>query len=526
MNFFTKYSILETEIQGNTRENVMFTPRYYQIDSVRAVSKAFQENRTDKVLVDLPTGSGKSIVIYMLCAGMFKSNRRVLVLTHRTELVKQNHAELERFGSHINTSICSGDLKSYDVSGQIVFGNVSTYYKFVHESNPFDYAIIDEAQRVGSEDDSLYQYVLKEEIKKNPNLGVVGLTATPFNDKGYLTDQGIFNRIVYQKTYKELVDEGFLSPLITPGFLEFKDNTQIFIGKDENEEDFAVKAPILVDRTIQCAQIDGRKKWLVFTPTISQAEIFNDELLKRGIVSDVIHSKKKSSQMITDFRYTDKWQCLVNVAMFVEGVNVPSIDMIVYAAKIDSLVKWWQSLGRGTRKSDETGKKNCMVVDFGENISRLGQLGDPIVFRTGNGVNPFPEGNGGNSDREYGKGLNEVADVGISDTEKFEVVITGVHFKPYITAKGIPMILAYFIRNNEVIFTIFYNVFHAKPYVAKLSRKNLERDFPVNARLAGIETLNDYTSLLNQRYALARGNATVVRKKKYFNLLRINYLEE
>lgn len=495
--------------------------RYYQTEAVKAVSKAFQEKRNDSVLIDLPTGSGKSIVIYMLCAGMFKSGRHVLVLTHRTKLVEQNHAELERFGSHIHTSICSGDLKTYDVSGQIIFGNVKTYHKFAHKSKPHDYVIIDEAQRVSDEDDSLYQYVLKEEIKKNPNLGVVGLTATPFNDKGYLVDQGIFSRVVYEKTYQELVDEDFLSPLITPGFVDFKDNTQIFIGKDEDEEDFAVKAPILVDRTIQCAQIDGRKKWLVFTPTIQQAEIFNDELLKRGIVSDVIHSKKKSSKMIDDFRYTDDWQCLVNVAMFVEGVNVPSIDMIVYASRIDSLVKWWQSLGRGTRKSDETGKKNCMIVDFGENISRLGQLGDPVVFKVGTGVNPFPDGNGGNGDREYGKGLNEIADVGISDTEILEVDITGVHFKPVITKSGIPMIVSFFFRRNEQLFTILFNVFHTKPNVARWSRQNLNKYFPINAQLAGYESLNEYTSLLNQRYSLARANVTVVRKNKYFNLKRV-----
>lgn len=495
----------------------MLEKRYYQIEAVKAVSMAFKEKRNDWILVDLPTGSGKSIVIYMLCHGMFKSNRRVLVLTHRTKLVEQNHAELERFGSHIHTSICSGDLKSYDVSGQIVFGNIATYHKFTCESNPYDYAIIDEAQRVNESDDSLYQLVLKEETKKNPNLGVVGLTATPFNDKGYLVDQGIFSRVVYTKTYKELVEEGFLSPLITPGFIEFTDNTQIFIGKDEDEDSFAVKAPTLVDRTIQCAQIDGRKKWLVFTPTIEQAEIFNEELLKRGIKSDVIHSKKKSSKMITDFRYTDEWQCLVNVAMFVEGVNVPSIDMIVYAAKIDSLVKWWQSLGRGTRKSD--GKKNCLIVDFGENISRLGQLGDPIIFKIGTGVNPFPDGNG-NSDREYGKGLSDSADVGISDVEEFEVSITGVHFQPIMTKIGVPAIIAFFFRHNESLFSVFYNVFHKKPYVANFSKKNLEKFFPINTKLT-VETLNEYTSLLNQRYTFVRANVTVVRKNKFFNLRRV-----
>ena len=71
------YSILTSKCKITYRIRGMLESRYYQIEAVKAVSMAFKEKRNDWILVDLPTGSGKSIVIYMLCHGMFKSVCRV-----------------------------------------------------------------------------------------------------------------------------------------------------------------------------------------------------------------------------------------------------------------------------------------------------------------------------------------------------------------------------------------------------------------------------------------------------------------
>ena len=117
--------------------------------------------------------------------------------------------------------------------------------------------------------------------------------------------------------------------------------------------------------------------------------------------------------------------------------------------------------------------------------------------------------------------MNEVADIGISDVEEFEVDITGVHFKAIKTKKGYLAIIAFFFKHNKSLFSIFYNVFHSNPYVANFSKKNLEKFFPINTKLVGVETLNEYTSLLNQRYTFVRANVTVVRKNKFFNLRRV-----
>ena len=496
----------------------MLEPRYYQIEAVKATSRYFKENPSSQSgVIPLPTGAGKSIVIFMLIERIVSVGKRVLMLTHRKALVEQNHAEIGRFGIDIDVGVCMGSVKRYEIDNDATCASINTYADKTNISKPYDYLIIDEAHRVGEEEDSRYQTVIQAELKKNPNLRIIGLTATAFNQKGYLTDIGIFDHVIYEKTYADLVEEGYLSQLITPNFFDFKEDEPIFIGKNENEEAFVVKAPLLVKRTIQLGKEHNRKKWLVFAPTIPQAEMVCELFKSQGIITDVIHSKMNSSKMIDDFKRNDDLQCLVNVQMFVEGVNVPQIDMIVFMNRINSLNKYRQALGRGTRLAD--GKENCLVVDWGGNISRHGQMDDLIIKKEkGNGIEPPEKGDG---EREYGKGLNETNDIGINENQEFEVSITGIHFEAITTRKGDPAIIAFFFNKKKSLFSIFYNVGHSNSYVAKMSKDKLKKCFPVDTK--DCETLEQYVSLLNRNYAFRCASAIVYRKNKYFNLKSITY---
>lgn len=497
----------------------MLEPRYYQIEAVKATARYFKEHPSSQSgVIVLPTGAGKSIVIFMLIERIVSVNKRVLMLTHRKALVEQNHAEIGKFGSNIDVGVCMGSVKRYEINNKATCASISTYFKYADKTKPYDYLLIDEAHRVGEEKDSRYQTVIKTELEKNPNLRIIGLTATAFNQKGYLTDIGIFDHVIYEKTYIDLVKEGYLSQLITPNFIDFKEDEPVFIGKNENEEDFIVKAPLLVERTIQLGKEHDRKKWLVFAPIIQQAEMVCELFKNQGIITDVIHSKMNSSMMINDFKHNNNLQCLVNVQMFVEGVNVPNIDMIVFMTRINSLNKYRQSLGRGTRVAD--GKENCLVVDWGGNISKHGQMDDIIIKKgTGNGIEPTEKGDG---EKEYGKGLSDTNDIGINDNQEFKVSITGIHFEAITTKKGDPAIIAFFFNKKKTLFNIFYNIGHSNSYVAKMSKDKLGKCFPVDTK--DCETLEQYVSLLNRNYAFRLASAVVYRKNKYFNLKEIEYV--
>ena len=489
----------------------MLKPRYYQIEAVKATPRYF---------IVLPTGAGKSIVIFLLIERIVSVGKRVLMLTHRKEGALLLDHEICRFGVDIDVGVCMGSVKRYEIDNDVTCASISTYADKTNISGSYDYLLVDEAHRVGEEKDSRYQTVIQAELKKNPNLRIIGLTATAFNQKGYLTDIGIFDNVIYEKTYADLVEEGYLSQLITPNFFDFKEDESVFIGKNENEEAFVVKAPLLVKRTIQLGKKYNRKKWLVFVPTIPQAEMVCELFKSQGIITDVIHSKMNSLKMIDDFKHNDDLQCLVNVQMFVEGVNVLQIDMIVFMNRINSLNKYRQALGRGTRLAD--GKENCLIVDWGGNISRHGQMDDLIIRKEkSNGIEPPEKGVG---EREYGKGLNEINDIGINENQEFEVSIKSIHFKAVTTKKSDNAIVAFFFNKNKSLFNIFYNIGHSNSYVSKMSKDKLKKCFPVDDT-KDCETLEQYVSLLNRNYAFRCASAIVYRKNKYFNLKRIQYVK-
>jgi DNA repair protein RadD len=98
----------------------MFVLRPYQTDAVNAVISHFRKH-PDPAVVVLPTGAGKSLVIAELAR---KARGRVLVLAHVKELVEQNHAKYEAWGSRPTSSPPGSDRK--EASAQVVFGSVQS----------------------------------------------------------------------------------------------------------------------------------------------------------------------------------------------------------------------------------------------------------------------------------------------------------------------------------------------------------------------------------------------------------------
>lgn len=68
------------------------TPRYYQQEAFDA-AVAHLVKSDEPGILELATGAGKSIIVAMLADWLAGKNRRVLVLTHSSDLVKQNHAK-------------------------------------------------------------------------------------------------------------------------------------------------------------------------------------------------------------------------------------------------------------------------------------------------------------------------------------------------------------------------------------------------------------------------------------------------
>ncbi len=153
--------------------------------------------------------AGKTIMLSAVLGRMFDRDiERACVLAHRDELTFQNEGKFKRVNPSLSTSIFNANEKSWD--GQVAFAMVQTLSR---ESNlqslpPLDTLVIDEAHhtRAGS-----YMRVIEHAQNINPNLKLLGMTATPNRvDKKGL--RPIFSNVSDQITVKELIASGHLVP--------------------------------------------------------------------------------------------------------------------------------------------------------------------------------------------------------------------------------------------------------------------------------------------------------------------------
>jgi DNA repair protein RadD len=153
----------------------MYQLRTYQQQAVDKTIAHFKQTRAPAVIV-LPTGAGKSLVIAQL-AKIAKG--RVLVLAHVKELVEQNHHKYTSYD--LEAGIFSAGLGRKETKQKVIFGSIQSVARAQASFfEDFSIVIIDECHRVNDQGDTQYATVLKKLRQNNPQICILGLTATPY----------------------------------------------------------------------------------------------------------------------------------------------------------------------------------------------------------------------------------------------------------------------------------------------------------------------------------------------------------
>lgn len=376
-------------------------PRSYQTECVSAIYNFFQNNVGNPVCA-LPTGTGKSVVIAMFLESVFRQylNQRILVLTHVKELVGQNYEKLLSLWPQAPAGINSAGLNRRDWNKPIIFAGIGSVVRRWEQLGRIDLIIIDEAHLVSPNEETMYLRLISALMTLNPYLRVIGFTATPWRlghgklidpyEKKGLTVQPLFTDICFDITglaaFNRLIAEGFLSPVVPKNTSTLLDTDGVHMrGGDfiQSQLQIAVNRDDITASALREAMELGydRRHWLVFASGIEHAVDVNDMLNSFGVPSVVIHSKMSNGerdQAILDFK-SGKYRAAVNNNVLTTGFDFPAIDLILMLRPTASPVLWVQMLGRGTRPSPETGKENCLVLDFAGNTRRLGPINDPVI---------------------------------------------------------------------------------------------------------------------------------------------------
>lgn len=329
-------------------------------------------------VLQLATGTGKSLIIAALADRYKTQGKRTWVLTHVQQLVEQNAATYERYTGFQPGIVCAG-LKRKDRFDAVTFATIQSILGVQAEMQPPDVIIIDEAHRVphNKGERSLYESVLH----RYRDAGRVAMTATPWRmDNGVIHgdgDQFWFDQLAYSYTVPQAVTDGYLCPLVgveTTVQLDLegarKANGDFVMTDVDSREDVVwLRA---VARSLP--QLAGNRKHIaVYCPTIDAAERAAEVIAaETGWVTDVMAgsiTRDERSDALRKFK-SGETRVLCSVDMITTGFDFPALDCIVCLRPTLSSSLWVQIQGRGTRLAD--GKKNCLILDFVGNLQRLG----------------------------------------------------------------------------------------------------------------------------------------------------------
>jgi len=380
----------------------MIVLRPYQEEAKAAVYQHLR-TRDDNPCVVVPTAGGKTPVMASICkdaVGLWDG--RVLVLAHVKELLEQTADKLKAVCPEVNYGIYSAGLKRRDTEHAVIIAGIQSVYTRACELDAFDLIIVDEAHLIPPDGEGMYRTFLEEARAINPQVRVVGLTATPFRLKSGMIcgPENILNHICFEVGVKELIRDGYLCPLVTKAGTQKADTENLHV---RGGEFIAGEVEDLMDQDglVQsaCAEIVGlahnRQSVLIFASGITHGQHIAKVLQEMGgrecgfICGETPTAQR--DELLGRFRSGDL-RYLANVNVLTTGFDAPNIDCVALLRPTMSPGLFYQMCGRGFRL--HPGKKNCLVLDFGGNVLRHGPVDQIRVRETatnGNGEAPAKE---------------------------------------------------------------------------------------------------------------------------------------
>ena len=360
--------------------------RDYQQQAVQAVLVHFRRHPEPAVLV-LPTGAGKSLVIAEL-ARLAKG--RVLVLAHVKELVEQNHAKYCHYG--LDAAVYSASLNRKETASKVVFASVQSVSRNLQDfAEQYSLLVIDECHRVSEDYNSSYLKVIRALQQQNPQLKVLGLTATPYRlGSGWIyqyhtrgmvrtTEPRFFTYCIFDLPIRHLLSEAYLTPAIlldapvlcydfqglTPGSGGYFKEQDLDLRISQQQR----ATPQIIAQVMQQAQ--SRRSVMIFAATTRHAEEIQSYLpADQSALILGSTPQAERDRLLLQFKQQEL-KYLVNVAVLTTGFDAPHVDLIAILRPTESVTLYQQIVGRGLRLSP--GKQDCLVLDYAGNRFNLEQ---------------------------------------------------------------------------------------------------------------------------------------------------------
>ncbi|MGO2181943.1 MAG: DEAD/DEAH box helicase [Pseudoalteromonas nigrifaciens] len=354
--------------------------RPYQQEAVERTVLHFRKTNDPAVIV-LPTGAGKSLVIAELAR---IAKQKILVLAHVKELVEQNSQKYKSFG--LEASIFSAGLKEKSLNHQVTFASVQSLSRNLDQLNEhYSLLIIDECHRVNGDKKSQYGKVISALKAYNPQLKVLGLTATPYRlGMGWIyhhhyhgfvrgNKDSPFKSCIFELPLRYMIKHNYLTPPnevdAAISHYDFSALTSDAFGRYTNEDmnallkNSARATQAILQQVIQYSE--NRQGIMIFAATVMHAQEILSYLPHQQsalITGDTPNSER--DKIIKQFK-AKQLKYLVNISVLTTGFDAPHVDFIAILRPTESVSLYQQIVGRGLRLAES--KTDCLVIDYAGN---------------------------------------------------------------------------------------------------------------------------------------------------------------
>jgi len=371
-------------------------PRYYQLQAINKTIEAVSQGKNRMLLV-MATGTGKTYTAFQIIWRLWKSRqkKRILFLADRNILVDQTRInDFQPFGQAMTKITGRKVDPAYEIHlalYQALTGPEEHQKAFKQvDPNFFDLIIIDECHRGSAADDSAWREILEYFGSATQ----IGLTATP-KETDEVSNIDYFDEPVYTYSLKEGIEDGFLAPYKVvrvdldidaqgwrPEKDQVDDNGELIEDRIYNIKDFD-RTIVIKNRTELVAQTitsylqrtDPMAKTIIFCNDIDHAE-----RMRRALVNlnpEQVAKNEKYIMKITGDDEIGKAQLdnfinpkkaypviATTSELMTTGVDAKTCKLVVLDQNIQSMTKFKQIIGRGTRIDDKYGKLWFTILDF------------------------------------------------------------------------------------------------------------------------------------------------------------------
>lgn len=372
------------------------SPRYYQLQAINKTVEAISSGR-DRVLLVMATGTGKTYTAFQIIWRLWKAKKkkRILFLADRNILVDQTRTnDFQPFGQAMTKVKGRKVDPAYEVHlalYQALTGPEESQkaYKQV-DRDFFDLIVIDECHRGSAADDSAWREILEY----FSSAAQIGLTATPKETEG-VSNIDYFGDPVYTYSLKEGIEDGFLAPYKVirvdldidafgwrPEEGQVDNKGELIDDRIYNSKDFDRTIVIdertdLVAKTVSSylKRTDPMSKTIIFCNDIDHAE-----RMRRAIINHNPEQVKKNDKYVMKITGDDEvgkaqldnfinpkkpYPVIATTSeLMTTGVDAKTCKLIVLDQNIQSMTKFKQIIGRGTRIDDNYNKLWFTILDF------------------------------------------------------------------------------------------------------------------------------------------------------------------